>query len=165
MAPWARLLCPWNSSGQNIGVGCCSLLQGIFPTQRLNLELLHCGHILYYLSHQGSPRILEWIAYPFSSRSSRPSVRIGVSCIAGRFFTSSATREAWRVVWSYQRLGGDRGRGRRKAWPRIKPRLQRWERWILNTRPSGTGENLNKNQIGNPHMMFKNLEHCYAFTV
>ena len=41
--------------GKNIGVGCHSLLQGIFPTQRLNLGFLHCSWILYSLSHQGSP--------------------------------------------------------------------------------------------------------------
>ena len=29
----ARLLCPWNSPGKDIGVGCHALLQGIFPTQ------------------------------------------------------------------------------------------------------------------------------------
>ena len=49
-----RLLCPWNSPGQNIGVGSLSLLQGIFPTQ--------------------------------------------VSCIAGGFFTSSATRDGLAVL-------------------------------------------------------------------
>ena len=32
-----------------------SLLQGIFPTQGLNLGLLHCRQILYYLNHQRSP--------------------------------------------------------------------------------------------------------------
>ena len=36
------LLCPWNFPGKNTGVGCHSLLQRIFPTQRLNLGLLHC---------------------------------------------------------------------------------------------------------------------------
>ena len=44
---------------------CHFLLQGIFPTQGSNPSLLHCRGILYYLSHQGSPRILEWIAYHF----------------------------------------------------------------------------------------------------
>ena len=42
-------------------------------------------HFTYELSHKGSPRILEWVAYPFSSRSSLPRNRTGVSCIAGRF--------------------------------------------------------------------------------
>ena len=40
---------------KNAGVGCHSLLQGIFPTQRSNLGLLHCRQILYHLKHQGSP--------------------------------------------------------------------------------------------------------------
>jgi len=37
-----------------------SLLQGIFPTQELNPGIPHCRWILYNMSHQGSPRILEW---------------------------------------------------------------------------------------------------------
>ena len=52
------------------GVGSLFLLQGIFPTQGLNPGLPHCRQILYQLSHKGSPRILEWVAYPFSSQSS-----------------------------------------------------------------------------------------------
>ena len=51
---------PWDSPGQNTGVGGLSLLQGIFPTQGSNPGLLHCRQILYQLSHKGSPRILEW---------------------------------------------------------------------------------------------------------
>ena len=74
---------PWNSPGQSTGVGSLSLLQGIFPTQGSNPGLLHCRRILCHLSHKGSPRILEWVAYPFSSRSSRPRNRTPVSCIAG----------------------------------------------------------------------------------
>ena len=42
---------PWNSPGQNTGVGSHSLLQRIFPTQGSNPGLLHCGQILYQLSH------------------------------------------------------------------------------------------------------------------
>ena len=53
-------------------VGSCSLLQGIFPTQGLNPGLTHHRQILYHVSHQGSPRMLEWVAYPFSRGSSRP---------------------------------------------------------------------------------------------
>ena len=37
----AKLLCPWDSPGKNAGVGCHSLLQGIFLIQRLNLGLLY----------------------------------------------------------------------------------------------------------------------------
>ena len=60
------LYSPWNSAGQNTGVGSLSLLQGIFPTQGLNPGLWHCRQILYQLSHKGSPRRLWWVAYPFS---------------------------------------------------------------------------------------------------
>ena len=40
----ARLLCPWDSPGKNIGVGCHALLQGMFPTQGLNPHLLCLLH-------------------------------------------------------------------------------------------------------------------------
>ena len=48
------LYSPWNSPGQNTGVGSHSLLQGIFPTQGLNLCLPRHRWILYQLSYQGS---------------------------------------------------------------------------------------------------------------
>ena len=82
------LYSPWNSLGQNTGVGSLSLLQGIFATQGLNPGLPHCRQILYHLSHKGSPRILEWVAYPFSSRSSQPRNWTRISYITGRFFTN-----------------------------------------------------------------------------
>ena len=69
-----------------------SLLQGVFPTQGSNPGLPHCRRILYQLSHKGSPRVLEWVA--FSSRSSWPRNRTGVSCTAGGFFTNWAITEA-----------------------------------------------------------------------
>ena len=84
----------WNSPGQNTGMGNLSLLQGIFPTQGSNPDLPHCRWILYQLSHKGSPRILEWVAYPFSRGSSQPRNRTGVSCTAGWFFTNWTIREA-----------------------------------------------------------------------
>ena len=91
-----------NSPGQNTGMGSLSLFQGIFPTQGLNPGLLHCKWILYQLSHKGSPRILEWVAYPFSRRSSQPKNWTGVSYIAGRFFTNWAIREGeyWNENWT-----------------------------------------------------------------
>ena len=76
------------SPGKTIGVGWHSLHQGIFPTQGLNPSLPYCRHILYHLSHQGSPRILKWVSYPFSRGSSQPRNTTGVSSIGSRFFTS-----------------------------------------------------------------------------
>ena len=82
----------WNSPDQNTGMGSLSLLQGIFPTQGSNPDLLHCRQILYQLSHKGSPRILEWVAYPFSSGSSWPRNWTRISCTGGGFFTNWAPR-------------------------------------------------------------------------
>ena len=68
--------CPWNSLGQNTGVGSLSLLQGIFPTQDSNRSLLHCTRILYQLSlreaHQAPPSLgfstqEHWSGLPFPS--------------------------------------------------------------------------------------------------
>ena len=82
-----------DSPGGNTEVGCHALFQGIFPTHGSNPGLLHCRWILYHLSHHRSPRILEWVAYLFSRGSSRPRNWTRVTCIAGGFFTSWATRE------------------------------------------------------------------------
>ena len=49
------LYSPWNSPDWNTGVGRCSLLQGISPTQESNPALLHCRQILYQVSYLGSP--------------------------------------------------------------------------------------------------------------
>ena len=46
----ARPLCPWDSPGKDAGVDCHALLHGIFPTQGLNLGLLHHRQVLYHLS-------------------------------------------------------------------------------------------------------------------
>ena len=82
------LYSPWNFPGQNTGMGNLSLLQGIFPTQGSNSGLPHGRQILYQLSHKGSPRILEWVAYPFSSGSSQPRNQTRISCIADGFITN-----------------------------------------------------------------------------
>ena len=92
------LYSPWNSPGHNTGVGSYSLLQRIFSTQRSNPGLLNCRHIFFFfffyqLSQQGRSRILEWVAFPFSRRSSPPRNQPGVSCMAGGFFTNWALRE------------------------------------------------------------------------
>ena len=60
-----RLLCPWNSPGQNTGLDSHFLLQEIFPSQGSNPGLLDCRWILCHLSHQGSSvikeNIVNWI--------------------------------------------------------------------------------------------------------
>ena len=91
--PWT-IYSSWNSLGQKTGVGCLSLLQGIFPTQGKNPGLPHRRQTLYQLSYKGSPRRLVWVVYAFSSGSCRPRNQTRVFCIAGGFFTNWAIREA-----------------------------------------------------------------------
>ena len=71
------LYSPWNSPGQNTGVGSLSFLQGIFPIQGSNPGLLHCRWILYQVSHKGSPRTLEWVAYPSPADLPNPGIEPG----------------------------------------------------------------------------------------
>ena len=99
---WPRgLYSPWNSPGQNTGMGRLSFLQ-IFPTHGWNPGISHYRQILYQLRHKGSPRILEWVAYPFSSGSSQPRNPTGVSCIAGGFLP---TELLWKPILVIQLLG------------------------------------------------------------
>ena len=51
--------CPWDSPGKNPGVGCHSLLQGIFPTQGSNPGIPHCRQILYHLSQESCKNTCE----------------------------------------------------------------------------------------------------------
>ena len=52
-----------DSPDKNTGVGCHGLLQGTFPTQRLNPGLPHCRQILYQLSYQGSPACILLLSF------------------------------------------------------------------------------------------------------
>ena len=70
-----------DSPGKNNGVSYHAFLQGIFLTQGWNPGLPHCRWILYQLSHQRSPRILEWIASPCSRGSSWSRNQIGISSL------------------------------------------------------------------------------------
>ena len=119
---------PWNSPGQNTGVGSLALLQQIFPAQELNWGLLHCRWILYQVSYERSPElvgcsishwtrsltpenrsgssvhrifqvgILEWVAIPFSGGSSQSRDQTQISCIADRFFTMSQQGSPFKSI-------------------------------------------------------------------
>ena len=67
----------WNSPGQNTGMGSLSLLQRIFSTQGSNPGLPHCRQILYQLSHQRSPRILESYPIPSPVDLPDPGIELG----------------------------------------------------------------------------------------
>ena len=57
----ARLFCPWNSPGKNTGVGCHSLLQGIFLTQGSNMGLLQHTQILYCLRYISIKLVIHFL--------------------------------------------------------------------------------------------------------
>ena len=63
-----QLYSPWNSLGQNTGVGSLPLLQRIFPTQESNQGLLHCRQILYQLSYEGNLINIEMIRDPINNQ-------------------------------------------------------------------------------------------------
>ena len=91
----ARLLCPWGFSRKESWSGSPCPPPVDFP----NPGLLHSRRILYHLSYQGSPRILEWVAYPFSRRTSQSRNHTGVSWISGSLLTSWATWEAQYALY------------------------------------------------------------------
>ena len=72
---------PWNSPGQNTGVGSLSHLQGIFPIQGSNPDFPHCRWIFYQLSHKTSSRILECVAYPSPVVLPDPGLEPGSSAL------------------------------------------------------------------------------------
>ena len=74
------LLCPWDSSGKNPGVGCHFLLQGIFPIQGSNLGLLNCRWILYHLSHWGGTSFTLKALYFGESRSELHRGKLRCDC-------------------------------------------------------------------------------------
>ena len=82
---------------QNPRVGSLSLLQGIYWTQVVCIA--GSFQLLYQLSHKGSPRTLEWVAYPLSRGFSQPRNWTGVSSNAGGFF----------INWAYEGSPHDRG--------------------------------------------------------
>ena len=122
----SSVLCDSYSPGQNTGVGSLSLLQGIFPIQGLNPALPHCRPILYQLSHKGSSRVLKWVGlsilqgifpnqesnwgllpcrwilYQLSYQGSKTKI----SCIASKFFTTSATWKPVKNRWYFLLIHG-----------------------------------------------------------
>ena len=116
-----RLPRPWDSPSKNTGVGCHCLLWNLCSrgqelqllkplssrTRAVQHEEAKVAQLCLTFSDPmncslpGSSvhgilqaRLLEWVAVPFSRRSSQPRNKTGVSCIAGEFFTSGAIREA-----------------------------------------------------------------------
>ena len=89
----ARLLCPWGFSMQEYWSGLPCPPPGEFPNPGIEPRSFTLWADSLPSEPPGKPRILEWVAYPFSRGTSQPRNQTRVSCIAGRFFTSWATKE------------------------------------------------------------------------
>ena len=102
-----RLLCPWDSTGKNTGVGHYALLEGIFPTQGSYPGFLHCKWILYQLSYQGSP---------------------GLGIMPYYLATSCKELTHWKRPWCWERLGAG-GEGDDRGWDGWMASPTRWA-WV-----------------------------------
>ena len=71
----------------------------------------------------GKPKYTEWVAYPFSSRSSWSRNQTGASCIAGGFFTSWATRESYIGVYHSVILWKDERKFFKNIWKKTNQPL------------------------------------------
>ena len=100
---------PWDSPGKNTGVGCHFLLQclkeksesevaQLCPTLSDPMDCSLPGSSVHGILQT---RILEWVAIPFSRGSFQPKDWTWFSCIAGRFFTVSTTKETLKVISLY----------------------------------------------------------------
>ena len=85
-----RLLRPWDFPGKNTGVGCHFLIQEIFPTQGLNLGLLHCRPTLYCLSHQGSP--------PYTQRNHNSKRHLHSNVHCSTIYNSQDIEPTWMPI-------------------------------------------------------------------
>ena len=74
---------------------------GICPTQGSNPGLPHWRRIPYQLSHKGSPRILGWVAYPFSSWSSWPRNQMNQSSLCCRQILYQLGYQGRSWYWQY----------------------------------------------------------------
>ena len=91
-----RLLCLWDYPSKSTRVGCPFFLQEIFSTQGLNLGLLHGRQMLYCLSHQGSPGIVQTIASIAYINSDARYWMLGASALG----------QPRRMVWGGRREEG-----------------------------------------------------------
>ena len=115
----ARLLCPWNSPGKNTEVVSHFLLQGVLLTQGLNLGLLHCRHILYHVSCQGSTEScqtepqwcqgpeLKWESWREAKGSHQEEVGYNVLHLALIKMYPVFLRDAKKLSWESLGLQGD----------------------------------------------------------
>ena len=127
--------CPWDFPGKNTGVGCHSLLQGIFLTQGSNPCFLNCRQILYQLSHQAFSYIttVQWSNQEIDT------------ILSSKLQWNSDYNNDWAVVviWGeWQRLSGMRD------W---SPTLEDWLAWELYLSTSSLMKQQRKKKVAADH--------------
>ena len=122
----ARLPWPRNSPGENTGVSCHSLLQGIFPTRGSNLGLLHSRWILYHLSHQGIwdslqiPGTLLCLVFQTALGTSIVPREIPKMCAGGRMRGANLECHVWLQIKTRRVRVGKQGHYWGLSWERRK---------------------------------------------
>ena len=99
---------PWNSPGQNTGVGSLSFLQGIFPTQVSNPDFPYCRRILYQLETPGKPNciyfscasMLEKTAWNKSSYRKSANINDSWRILSQQWLTSNSQMS--HLPWSFK---------------------------------------------------------------
>ena len=112
---------PLQSSGLENSMDCVSTW-----SQRVRHDWKTFTLLLSQLSHKGSPRTLEWVAYPFSSRYSWPRNYSSVSCIPRGFFTNWAIREVYQKTNMEASLINCVF-----FWCSVRVKLDPWINWII----------------------------------
>ena len=98
LVDWHCFVGPWKGNLLLLSYFCrFSFLQGIFLAQGSSPGLPHCRWILYQLSHKGSPRMLEWVAYLFFSGSSWPRIKPGCPALQVNSLPTELSGKPWKM--------------------------------------------------------------------
>ena len=93
------LYSPWNSPGQNIGVGSLSLLQGIFPTQGSNPGLPHCGQGFYQLATGEAKEYWSGYPIPYPEDLPDPGIQPGSPALQADSLPTELSGLPWWLSW------------------------------------------------------------------
>ena len=97
------LYSPWNSPGQNSGVGAAAAVTKSFQSCPTLCDPIDGSPPRSPIPGILQARTPEWVAFPFSRGSSQPRDRTQVSCTAGRFCSGRCTRDVLKGAYHKKR--------------------------------------------------------------